>query len=322
MSMMCDLIEERDVIEMLERSVPVPFRMEPDIDSFVGIMKSICPERFVSKGILYHYTKKDVLEKLMADDGDILCGHYKDMNDDGEWDLGVEHILDYISSLKLLPEIVESFENVVEEIHSRNPPCIASFSAHMDKASMWGMYTDRQCGGYAIGIKRDVLEGLCKRNNQNNKLHEVYFLPCLYLGEDDVDAVIDHVLDNHADEIEYTARHTPFEVGELLVRKLLVLSCLIKDASFDYENEWRLILCPLDSAIQEKRTKIVSEGKEREALFSGLFGNGNPIRNSVYQIIVSPQGSASVLRENAVAFRKRYLLGFDLSLSSSTYNGR
>ena len=68
---MCDVIDERDELEMMEREMPVPFRMEPDMDSFVGIMKTFCPARFISGDVVYHYTKSNVFEELMKEDGDI-----------------------------------------------------------------------------------------------------------------------------------------------------------------------------------------------------------------------------------------------------------
>ena len=67
---MCDVIDERDELEMMEREMPVPFRMEPDMDSFVGIMKTFCPARFISGDVVYHYTKSNVFEELMKEDGD------------------------------------------------------------------------------------------------------------------------------------------------------------------------------------------------------------------------------------------------------------
>ena len=95
---MCDVIDERDELEMMEREMPVPFRMEPDMDSFVGIMKTFCPARFISGDVVYHYTKSNVFEELMKEDGDILCSRYTDLNDAGEWDLGIDYISEYISN--------------------------------------------------------------------------------------------------------------------------------------------------------------------------------------------------------------------------------
>ena len=95
---MCDVIDEQDELEMIEREMPVPFRMEPDMDSFVGIMKTFCPARFVSGDVVYHYTKSNVFEELMKEDGDILCSRYTDLNDDGEWNLGVDYVSKFISN--------------------------------------------------------------------------------------------------------------------------------------------------------------------------------------------------------------------------------
>lgn len=319
---MCDVIEERDELEMMEREMPVPFRMEPAMDSFVGIMKTFCPARFISGDVVYHYTKSGVFEKLMEENGDILCSQYTDLNDDGEWDLGVDYISEYISNHNRT-EIRDSFEGLVRDIHNRNPPFIASFSAHEDKASMWGMYTDRKEGGYAVGIGREDLEQLCKVNNQNNKVYELYFLPCVYLGVDDVDAIVERMIRNQADEIECTARHTIFEVGELLARRLLFLSYLIKHGSFDYENEWRMVLCPVASGFKQKIKKFkTEEGSVKRGIFSGVFGSDNPIWKSFRRVEVSPHGNVTALYGKAKGYREQRNLGFDLDLSGSTYNGR
>lgn len=314
------VIEEREEVESLEMSVPIPFRNRHDAASFIDIMKTCCPERFIGGKFVYHYTRSDVFEKLMADNGDILCSRYTDLNDDGEWQLGVEYISEYISG-HFIPEISDSFKELVQDIQVRNPPFIASFSAHMDKASLWGMYTDRKVGGYALGVGISDIERRCKRNNELNKTYELLFLPCVYIGVDNVDSIIARILDNHSDEIEYTARHTIFEVGELLARRLLFLSYLIKHDSFDYENEWRLVLNPLDSKIVEKVVKL-KENDDGKRIFSRLFGENDPIRNSFRQVEVSPHGNRTELYRLANMYRDRYNLSFGLSFSESTYNGR
>lgn len=315
-----NVIEERDEVEALKMSVPIQFRNRHDAASFIDIMKTCCPERFIGGEFVYHYTRSDVFEKLMADNGDILCSRYTDLNDDGEWQLGVEYIVKYISG-RFSPEISDSFKELVQDIQIRNPPFIASFSAHIDKASMWAMYTDRKAGGYALGVGISDIERRCKHNNELNKIYELLFLPCVYIGVDDVDAIIARILDNHSDEIEYTSRHTIFEVGELLARRLLFLSYLIKHDSFDYENEWRLVLNPLNSKIREKFAKL-NENDDRKRIFSGLFGENDPIRNSFRQVEVSPQGNGIELYRLANQYRNRYNLSFELGFSESTYNGR
>ena len=40
---------------------------------------------------VYHYTTADVLEKFLADDGDLLCTHCRSLNDSGEFLFGAGH---------------------------------------------------------------------------------------------------------------------------------------------------------------------------------------------------------------------------------------
>ena len=49
---------------------------------------------------IYHYTTANVLERFLAEDGDLLCTHYRALNDDSEFREGFERVLQYARKMK------------------------------------------------------------------------------------------------------------------------------------------------------------------------------------------------------------------------------
>ena len=74
----------------------------------------------------------------------------------------------------------------------------------------------------------------------------------------------------------YTEGSDPFEP----------FASIVKDESFRLENEWRLVLHPVDA--ERTRNYTYVSGKPR--LFSELFGSDFGLADSIKRIVCSPHG--------------------------------
>ena len=59
------------------------------------------------------------------------------------------------------------------------------------------MYTARDNGGYAIGLKKSHIERQVRMMNETNPCIEAYLLPCLYTDTDtnDIDGILEYIVD-------------------------------------------------------------------------------------------------------------------------------
>lgn len=285
-----------------------------------NFLKKKFSDRFAAEQ-LYHYTNCDVAQEFFKTGADLWCTHYKYLNDSKEWCGGLELISDYLRS--------QGRNDIAEEVYSLPNkigclPWIVSFSMNCDKAAMWGMYCDRSKGGYAFGFNRLVLEELIEKKNKTSR-DEYFLLPCIY-DVDSVNMVLEHILNEcHSEEDERLYREgCEFELTPRILSRVFFLSLIVKHQSFDYENEWRLIVrkhdvVPLsDKGLRQLYSK---GGKEKPHITSNLFGN--PLREYFSQVMVSPCGDVDQNFNQIANTRDEYNLGsLSIERSRSPYNGR
>lgn len=326
---MCDqsaneVIDERDWVESLE--CPLPISRSDDILILLEKMKQKFPLKFASREVLYHFTNAKVVCSILLGLSDLTCSDYRHMNDSAEWMIGVDYVKNYIEK-KFGYELAEQFGDMVEACLSSKyyAPWICSFSAYSDKAAMWAMYTDRDNGGYAIGLKKSHIERQVRMMNETNPCIEAYLLPCLYTDTDtnDIDGILEYIADFHSWDIEYNARHTPEEFGTLLLKYYLVMTYIIKDGSFDYENEWRLILRDTSTALAVQSLGIEKSSlKLKHRIWSSLLMSDEMIRSGIERLIVSPHPSSSI-RDRIVfveCLKRKYGYAYDVINSKSSYD--
>ena len=314
-----DEVDRDDVDEL--NTCPLVFPTTKEVDVLHNFMEEKFPDKFMSDEI-YHFTKLDVAEKLFEDGADLWCTHYMFQNDSMEWLSGIDCVGEYLRKL--------GSDGVAEEVESLPlkvgcVPWITSFSQYNDKASMWGMYGDRKKGGCAMGFKRSVLERLIATKNKNQQEYEYYLLPCLYAGVHDVGIVLDYILnESHSDEDEHLCREgCGHEIPSRALSRIFFLSLLIKHSSFDYENEWRLVVRRRDiRPWNDDELKLLygKKGCTKPHIGSQLFDR--PLREYFSHVIISPcgdvKGNYCYLKE----LRQKYGLKFRLERSRSSYNGR
>jgi hypothetical protein len=316
---MCDLT--RDEVDELNAQVcPLIYPTIDEANMMRELMRQMYPDRFVTNR-LYHFTKPSVVRDcLFKDSGDLRCTHVNELNDDSEWRKGLDYIGDYLRN-----QGNDDFADEVDKLSEKMGcvPYVCSFSQYDDKASMWGMYGDRQCGGYALGFDRTELERLVNAKNVQTD-DEYYLLPCLYSGVHDADVLLDHILNEcHVDEDEHLIREgCENELPSRILSRIFFLSLIIKDSSFDYENEWRLVVRK-NTAAPLQRGEGFFFGDTSKHVYSELFEG--PLRNYFSRIVVSPCGGEDVRNNNyskLLDLRTAHGLSFEVAKSRSPYNGR
>ena len=111
---------------------------------------------------IYHYTTANVLERFLADDGDLLCTHYRALNDDSEFREGFNRVLHYAREKRWNVNLLDRIKKLGDHFNEKDifMPWIFSFSLHNDMLSQWIGYTNPKDGGYAIGFDMRHLKKL------------------------------------------------------------------------------------------------------------------------------------------------------------------
>lgn len=316
---MCEMTRD-EADEWNAHACPLVYPTFDEVIKLRDFMINTYPDRFDAE-YLYHFTKPCIVkEHLFKDGGDLRCTHIRKLNDDSEWQKGLDYISDYLRN--------NGKNNVADEVDVLPEkigcvPYICSFSQLDDKASMWGMYGNRQCGGYALGFKRTELERIVAEKNMQSE-DEYFLLPCLYSGIHNADIVLDYILNEcHSDEDELLVRQgCENELQLRILSRIFFLSLVIKDSSFDYENEWRLVVRKNTTAPLQRGEGFFI-GDAPEYIYSELFDG--PLRNYFSRIVVSPCGGEKVRKDNnakLLELRDLHGLHFEVAKSRSPYNGR
>ena len=155
--------------------------------------------------------------------------------------------------------------------------------------------------------------------------HEYYLLPCLYTGVHDVGSVLEYILNEcHSDEDEHLCREgCVHELPSRILSRIFFLSLLMKHSSFDYENEWRLVVRRRDIRPWNDDQLMLlydKEGNTKPHIASQLFDR--PLREYFSHIIISPCGDAEDNYRRLEELRQKYNLKFLLERSQSPYKGR
>ena len=316
-----DMEIDRDSVDELNAKVcPLVF---PTTEEVVLLRDSLKGQLSDSLNVelLYHYTNCEVAQELFKENADLWCTHYRFMNDSKEWFSGLELIGDILRN-QGSDELADEVDLLPEKIGCA--PWITSFSMNCDKASMWGMYCDRSNGGFALGFNLVDLEQLIDQKNKSSQ-DEYFLLPCIY-DTNTVKSILTYILDEcHSDEDEHLCKEgCVCELTPRILSRIFFLSLIVKHPSFDYEDEWRLIVRKHDALPLEDeglRMLYSNSDDEKPHIVSGLFEK--PLRDYFAQIIVSPCGNVDANFSCMAKKKAKYNLnGLSIIKSSSPYNGR
>lgn len=314
--------------DLNERICPLSHVAVDEVKLVEQQMRQLFPERYRARS-LYHFTNPDVVGIWLDEcTADFRCTYYQKLNDRLEWFNGIEYVSEYVREHGEAL-LADAIENLPEK--NGCAPWICCFSENEDSAAMWGMYGDRQMGGFAVGFDKEVLLRLVDaQNNKENVTslcNDYWLLPCIYLGDPRLDKIIDYILyDAHTDEDEHLFREgCGDEVLARQISRLFFLTLIIKDSSFDYEREWRLIIRRVhEDSILENPSEVRFEGKAYVS--PCLFDK--PLREYISRIVVSPCGSndkfinyAEMNYNKVCSLKEKYHLNFVVKRSLSPYRG-
>lgn len=308
-------------------------------DMFEGLTERIVGGRSIPK-ILYHYTSPIGFSAIMNDENDgvrFMCTNYRFLNDDAEFNDGCECAIKWLKTHNtgrhdLAMQIIADIEKCRAEDRYGYHPWILSFSAKQDAAVQWAAYTDRQKGGFSIGVDRDALDikmqaldkeikkGL-RAKDYDKAIGGASLLPCIYYDRhtDEDLAKFKEVLDYifGTNEAFHALKDTDErKYATCCARQIIKLAVLLKRNDFEFEDEWRVVVTPVDVSNCFSGIKVRGD-KPRISLRDHLKD-----RKIVKEVWIAPHGSKSWNLELARIVKEIKNDTFDLKSSESTYNGK
>ena len=272
----------------------------------------------------YHYTTADVLEKFLVDDGDLLCTHCRSLNDGGEFVIGIRHLIDYMKDRNWNQALVARVSNQMHGFaqYDLSMPWIFSFSLYNDSAFQWANYTDRKNGGYAIGFSvSSLLDLVSQRVDKANKNVRypisTFFLPCIYVGVDDAFSEFDFFFKKHLNYDAVYSAQVDEGVVDKIISMALILASFVKDKSFYFEGECRLVV----SANFDEAYKRVNSVGGRARMPARVKDDIGLLRDVMKSVIISPHGRRDSLYVNALNLKRKFNADFNIVFSASSYRG-
>lgn len=307
-------------------------------EKIIGKLLELFPEKKASR--IYHYTSKEVLWEFLKPDNDFYCTYFRDLSDPTEFQTGMNALTRMWR--KHCGGDEEEFLRPIERAYamsgkeSRNlTPWVMSFSAARDKTSQWMSYTDSMVGGFSIGFNMVRIKQIIQNNTNQSYVawSLITLLPCLYSGHDDqskINAVLEFVLQEVACDLKNFMDKRQADKHNLEIARALLyllMASIIKHSDFSSEEEWRLVMQPIelselaDRGLTGDKSAFAMIGSKMR-LRSGLLGESNMISSLVEEIVVSPHGHSDVLYDRAQLFLT--LRGLDATIvvaSESPYRG-
>lgn len=251
---------------------------------------------------LYHYTSPEVFEILMKDESDLLCTHYKDLNDSTEFQLGIDATLAYMEDKGWNTKLRRRIEALLNVCCEKDlfVPWIASFSRLNDSLYQWISYTDPTKGGYAIGFEVEELKSFCSKSTKASKVvgieRSAFCHQCCYVGVDEYYDAMNQVfgslngLDIHSDSNDVS-------VVSQVVNWCLAIAAIFKHKGFFNEDEFRLIV-QADSN-QTLFGDEILEIKKKKRIKSGLKNYFGSLKSIIRHVVISPHGDTDDLESMA-----------------------
>ena len=189
------------------------------------------------------------------------------LNDNSEYTFGQKVCWDAFGLYEAMNNISDEkciingygYRGITKKDKLNNTPCIVSFSATKNNASMWEMYS-MNGNGVAIIFDGDQLKKLDDR---------VSFSPCIYcLDEHDLmkyNELMKDMYEHYALKISFTSSEKINPTIERIGRSWGVLTTMaprIKHSSYKYESEFRLIRMGMDCPKFRIRKDIIIPYKE------------------------------------------------------------
>lgn len=295
------------------------------LSRLIDVLERHKPER---SRAYFHYCPKPVLEKFLEPGAEIFCTHTRYLNDDREIREGCDRFLSFLSSEKGFPDsVVEMLRgNIDANINRFDPrakdlpnvmPWTFSVSEAEDAPYQWKHYVDCQAGGYRIAFNTDRLEETIAAVNKANAQSMLpveqrailVFLPCMYLGFDDVlIAECFHAAYKDFERaFEKVRASTPEKdcdnaSGVQVLSAIFFVASLIKRGRYRHEREWRLILHATDS-VKHGYEMVGGKPRLRTLLSAGVSGR---VSDLVCQVMRSPQGDVKALTRHAQLLLQKY----------------
>lgn len=257
--------------------------------------------------ILWHYTNIDALFDIVTEKR-LRATHIKFLNDSMEVHSGFDTIITALKEsspedAKLTPREIDDFREMINQtVSSPTGYYIVSFSDKKDCLTQWQTYAPRE-GGCAIGFKKSIADNsIFELNDKEKKKYDsnsnknlgwwslIPRLSCCHCEYNTPENK--EWLCNRAIELIKTIINEKEDTVKLKEGVIqLFTSCLagVKDASFQQESEWRLVLKHYGEKIQFD--------ENQRPYFHLKFKDDIDFHNIISEIMISPRGNRSLTRK-------------------------
>lgn len=275
---------------------------------------------------LYHYTSLETAMSILGDDDH--CGfaftHYRFLNDRDEYSAGLKiakNLIDNESGNILgsakgeLLKLVDKGENDMSLC-----PYVLSFSTEQDSTPQWMAYTDKHSGGLAIGLDRALIEQTVRKvasaRSDGFQLEDVVLAPCIYCDYKDKKLLdsFGNVLRAMFSNINFAySQDTHDQFIRWCAARIFQFAALVKSNAFSSENEWRLVIRPVDFDYASDILFIGGKPRLKPPMLD--------LKHCVSQIVRSPHGNKDRIKITAKLLAMK--LGCDVNVTKSkiTYCG-
>lgn len=262
---------------------------------------------------IYHYTNLHALKNII-ETGEIWFTRVDCLNDYSEYNYYKSIFNDARNRFIKENNIIEKFDltlltdNKLLDIRDSYLKKTYTFSLTncKDSIPLWNYYSDKL--GIAIGFNKDLLI-----NEIISKLNEYYAISkgiIEYNREKQYNSILNRF--NEIFKIANSPEYLKNDIQETLKAvnnvygKMWDESHMVKDSSFEYENEYRITLCKLDgkksNADIDKVHTIVTGTDIKPVLKIRVVENWNNIINN---IMISPFNRSEIVADNIYDFLQR-----------------
>jgi hypothetical protein len=262
---------------------------------------------------LYHYTNLNGLSGII-NSSELWLSNLYFLNDKNEFELGLNFVIEQLESYKngfsvLRPTkyFIEALEKAIDFIKEKDAPYILSMTANNDLLSQWRGYTNNGVG-VNIGfnknffIENDLKVYKCIYNIEKQKEIMNHILTqsiFMYIGMADSQGIF-----KDSDDIDLSQYDKAVTAaGQYFIDRTIFFCSLIKDKSFEEEDEWRLLL--VDEKVE---INFINGGNYFKPFKKLKIKNLN---DSINEIMLGPNSEQELCGSSIKMLLKKHKIGIE-----------
>lgn len=270
--------------------------------------------------VVFHYTSMDAMMKIVESKS-LWCTAIPYLNDSSEREFLMGKVRERIPKLERdQPALFEGLHIDLGAARTQPPltplsdeQFVTSFSAKGDSLMHWRSYCPQQ-SGVAIGFRTQCLglATIAEKPQRGMLVPEIAFGRVVYLDADATETIDHIVIDALSGTRDWVQRQSkehpgvPFSANDYFRWLIEKFACVSKNASFEVEDEYRLLL--VSASYRENNIQFRTV---RSTLIPYVpmhipslheFSNGNGPWNAIESIIIGPTANIDLTEKSVRTF--------------------